>query len=358
MNATQETLFVVDDDTASRNAVAALAASMKMRCELFGSAEEFLDRYDPSWTGCALIDWHLKGMDGLQLQERLRALSSSLGVVMVSAYADVPMAVYAMKNGALGVLEKPYQCDDLADLLHEATSRGACAPSPLGESGDERDRLLVCDLHDGVAQYLAMAIMLLDECKPSPDDRGERPLVLFQDAMRLLKRTMRELRNLIRGTHLATDAKDVEGVLAELVSEFHDRLEIELVHEPSTAHLEVKSACAFYCVVHELLSNAWLHSGSRKVRIGVERSDGKLRVEVKDWGTGFDPAGVERGRFGLQGIRNRAQLFGGQVAVESAPGQGTAVSVCLPLVVPRHGDSEAAVPRAVALRSRKRRTPH
>ena len=56
MNASEGRLFIIDDDLASRNAVAALAASMMIKCELFASAEEFLRRYDPSLTGCALID--------------------------------------------------------------------------------------------------------------------------------------------------------------------------------------------------------------------------------------------------------------------------------------------------------------
>ena len=78
MKASQGTLFVVDDDPKARKAVAALASSMKIKCELFASAEEFLDRYDPSLTGCVLIDFRLGGMDGLQLQECLRAMGSRL----------------------------------------------------------------------------------------------------------------------------------------------------------------------------------------------------------------------------------------------------------------------------------------
>ena len=78
MKTSQGTLFVVDDDPKSRKAVAALASSMKIRCETFASAEGFLDRYDPSLTGCALVDFRLGGMDGLQLQERLRAMGSTL----------------------------------------------------------------------------------------------------------------------------------------------------------------------------------------------------------------------------------------------------------------------------------------
>jgi two-component system, LuxR family, response regulator FixJ len=121
----QGTLFVVDDDPKSRKAVAALASSMKIQCELFASAEEFLDGYDASLTGCALIDFRLDGMDGLQLLDRLRAMRSLLAVVLISAYADVPMTVRAMQSGAVAVIEKPYRNEDLADAVCAALGRGA-----------------------------------------------------------------------------------------------------------------------------------------------------------------------------------------------------------------------------------------
>jgi FixJ family two-component response regulator len=123
METSQGTLFVIDDDPNSRNAVAALARSMKINCEPFASAEEFLDRYDPSLRGCALIDYRLEGMDGLQLQERLQALDSTLTVILVSAYADASMTARAMENGALGVIEKPYESDDLGDLVRKGLDR-------------------------------------------------------------------------------------------------------------------------------------------------------------------------------------------------------------------------------------------
>ena len=116
-------LFVIDDDSKSRKAVAALASSMKIKCETFASAEGFLDRYDPSLTGCALVDYRLGGMDGLQLQERLQAMGSALSVILVSAYADVSVTVRAIKSGAVAFVEKPYKNDELADTICKALNR-------------------------------------------------------------------------------------------------------------------------------------------------------------------------------------------------------------------------------------------
>jgi signal transduction histidine kinase len=344
MNGLQSTLFVIDDDSASRAAVAALAASMKIKCEPFASAEEFLERYDSSLTGCALIDWHLGGMDGLQLQERLRALHSTLSVILVSADVNVPMAVRAMSNGALGVVEKPCDADGLGDLVHKAMDHSIRVRQSLADEADSRDeRLLAYDLHDGAAQYLALAMTLLQQCEPAPDGHNEAIRATFHGGMRLLGRTMSELRGIICGTHVATAKPDVAGVLEDVMSDFRDRLEVELVHDPTIAHLDTRVSGALYRIVHELLTNVWQHSQSRKVRIDVGQSNGEVRVDVTDWGIGFDPGNVERGRFGLQGVRARTRLFGGKATVRSAVGEGTCVSIYLPFAPPKSEDSGAAV---------------
>ena len=140
MKTSHGTLFVIDDDPKSRKAVAALASSMKIRCETFASAEGFLDRYDPSLTGCALVDFRLGGMDGLQLQERLQAMGSALSVILISAYADVSLAVRAMKNGAVAFIEKPYKNDELADAIRKALDRCTHARQSLAEQAEERQR--------------------------------------------------------------------------------------------------------------------------------------------------------------------------------------------------------------------------
>jgi two-component system, LuxR family, response regulator FixJ len=146
MKPSQATLFIVDDDPKSCKAVAALASSMKIKCETFASAERFLDRYNPSLTGCALVDYRLGGMDGLQLQERLRAMGSSLLVILISAYADVTLAVRAIKSGAVAFIEKPYKNDELADAVRRAMDQCTHTQQTAGEQADEPQRPIGPDL--------------------------------------------------------------------------------------------------------------------------------------------------------------------------------------------------------------------
>ncbi|HEV3415897.1 MAG TPA: response regulator [Pirellulales bacterium] len=104
---TEPTVFVVDDDPAARGSVAALVASHGLAVESFASAEDFLAAYDPARRGCLIADVRMAGMSGLDLQQQLAAKGSTLPVIIITGFADIPMAVRAMQSGAITVLEKP-----------------------------------------------------------------------------------------------------------------------------------------------------------------------------------------------------------------------------------------------------------
>jgi len=120
MKNSESTLFVVDDELEARHSINALASSLGISCETFASAEAFLERFTPSLSGCVLIDLVLEGLSGIELQTRLTEMGSTLPVILISAFADVPITVRAMRNGALVVLEKPYRANELTDAIREA----------------------------------------------------------------------------------------------------------------------------------------------------------------------------------------------------------------------------------------------
>ena len=86
--------------------------------------------------------------------------------------------------------------------------------------------------------------------------------------------------------------------------------------------------------MQECLTNACRYSQSEKVRVELGQAGDRVHVEVRDWGIGFDPAQVEHGHYGLQGIRERARSLGGSAVIETAPGKGTRITVDLPLLPP------------------------
>lgn len=116
----QSTIYVVDDDEAVRESLGALLEAQSYEVRGFASAEEFLRAFRPNLRGCLLVDMRMPGMDGLTLLQRLAAAGSKLPVVVVTGHGDVPLAVRAMKAGAVDFLEKPYANEAMLDVVRRA----------------------------------------------------------------------------------------------------------------------------------------------------------------------------------------------------------------------------------------------
>jgi FixJ family two-component response regulator len=141
MNTDTNTLFVVDDEPDARRSAAALASSMGIAYETYASAESFLESFDPARPGCVLIDLRLGGMSGFDLQEQLAARGSTLGVIIISAYANVSATVRLMRRGALTVLEKPYHADELAEAIRLAIETNRQERTALAERQRIHERI-------------------------------------------------------------------------------------------------------------------------------------------------------------------------------------------------------------------------
>jgi len=113
-------VFIVDDDPAMRESLTFLVSSVGLQVESFSTAREFLEKCDPKRAGCLVLDIRMPGMSGLELQERLNERRVELPIVMITGFGDVPMAVRALKQGAVDFLEKPFTDQDLLDRINDA----------------------------------------------------------------------------------------------------------------------------------------------------------------------------------------------------------------------------------------------
>ena len=104
-------VHVVDDDLAVRQSLSFLLASDGLPVRLHESALAFLDAMQETATGCIVTDVRMPGIDGIELLRRLKARGFSLPVIVMTGHADVPMAVEAMKEGAVDFIEKPFDDD-------------------------------------------------------------------------------------------------------------------------------------------------------------------------------------------------------------------------------------------------------
>jgi FixJ family two-component response regulator len=114
------TVFVVDDDSTVRQALARLLRSLGMQVETFASAREFLTHPRPDGPACLILDMRLPGENGLLVQQALHAAEGCLPIIFLTGYGTIPMTVQAMKAGAVDFLQKPV--DDEALLAAVATA--------------------------------------------------------------------------------------------------------------------------------------------------------------------------------------------------------------------------------------------
>jgi FixJ family two-component response regulator len=118
----QPTVFVVDDDPAMRASLRWLIESVGLAVQTSSTAQEFLNTYDPSSPGCLVLDVRMPGMSGLDLQAEMAARRIELPILIITGYAEVPIAVRAMKAGAFDFIEKPFSDQTLLDRIRKAIS--------------------------------------------------------------------------------------------------------------------------------------------------------------------------------------------------------------------------------------------
>jgi len=116
-------VFVVDDDAAMRRSLESLLRSVRIRVELFASAQEFLRCTSPNSPACLVLDVRLPGLSGLDLQRQMAAANLDIPIVFITAHGDIPMTVQAMKGGAVEFLTKPFRDQDLLDAVQLGLQR-------------------------------------------------------------------------------------------------------------------------------------------------------------------------------------------------------------------------------------------
>lgn len=200
-------------------------------------------------------------------------------------------------------------------------------------------RRLAADIHDGISQRLVSLTYRLDAAARAVDGQQCADAVeQLEKARDLVDLTLAEARSAIGGLRPPVlDDLGLAGGLASLatsVTEFDLVLDLAEVRLPE--HIEV----ALYRIAQEGLQNVVKHSRALQASVGFTVDDGVARLEVADNGVGFEPGGPEvpsshgaagAGGFGMLSMAERAELVGGRLEVRSRPGEGTSVTVTIPL---------------------------
>ncbi|HEY5914883.1 MAG TPA: response regulator [Verrucomicrobiae bacterium] len=127
------TVYVVDDDAGMRKALARLTQAAGLRSRTFASAAEFLDQESLESPACIVLDIHMPGLSGLDLQAELAKRNLQTPIVFITGYGDVPSSVRAMKAGAVDFLTKPFNNRNLIEVMRNAVRKDASRQAGAAE---------------------------------------------------------------------------------------------------------------------------------------------------------------------------------------------------------------------------------
>ncbi len=277
------------------------------------------------WRGVVLVIFATAVSVGVQIPTGL----SFGGVMGPAVSAAVTVAIHfvfvklAQTNAELKATQK-----QLAESQHNA---GVIA---------ERQRI-AHEIHDTLAQGLSSIQMLLHAAESNLDaEQPDKARERIDLARKTAADNLAEARAMIAALQPAALAEtSLRGALERMAAGFGatGNIDIDVDVDGAERQLPMKVEAMLLRVAQGAVGNVMKHSGATRARITISYGEDEVRVDVVDNGNGFDVAAVEArpaglGHIGLSAMRRRAEELGGQVTVESHPGEGAAVSVSVPLL--------------------------
>jgi signal transduction histidine kinase len=266
-------------------------------------------------------------------------MGSFLGVPVVTQGRSVGNLYLTNKRGAAEFSESDQLLVEMFALragiaienarLHEQVSRLAVV--------EERERI-ARDLHDGVIQAIYGVALSLEDVPLMMTGEPEEASARVDRAIDSLNLTIREIRNFILGLRSELlHGADLLAGLATLANEFGatgaSEIELDLAIDPDlAASIPTAHRVQLLQMTREALSNAARHARAQRTRIVMRVEDGAVVLRVEDDGVGFDTsAALSAGHLGLANLHDRAAAFGGTVTIESTLGEGTTLSIRVPI---------------------------
>jgi signal transduction histidine kinase len=252
--------------------------------------------------------------------------------------AGIEEAVTELRASHLREREARVAAESAADQLAEREQRLQDLVRQLQVAQEEERRRVAYEIHDGLAQVAASAHQHLQTFADYHSPESNQAREALERTVELVQRTVREARRLIAG--LRPTALDDFGLATAIRMEVealqNEGWEITYDEDLGEQRLPSTVETALFRVAQEALTNVRKHAGRARVEVSLTHPDRSVRLEVHDWGRGFDVAesrgrGRPGERIGLLGMQERVALLHGECSVTSQPGVGTWLKVSIPL---------------------------
>ncbi len=269
-----------------------------------------------------------------------------IGLVFAISMASVTCEAEANRKRAEQLLA------DLA-VSHQKLKTYAEQAAELAAVG-ERNRL-ARDIHDGLGHYLVAITVLLEKSIAFRQRSPEEAEIAALDARRLTREALQDVRRSVGALRLSGEVFSLSAALANLVKNVeHERLAISLTITGDESDFPKPALQSLYRAAQEALTNIQKHAKARHASLCVVLNEHHASLYVHDDGEGFDTSLLERlpaqrhDRFGLQGVRERLEVIGGVLNVESHPDSGTHLWVSIPKRLPSSQQRESMERRDAA----------
>ncbi len=375
-------ILIVDDEVGLMTTLQESLAQQGYETAGAQSAQDALRLLKEQEFDLLLCDLMMPDMDGITLLFEAQAQDPDLAGIVMTGQATIQTAVDAMKIGAYDYVLKPFKLSALLPILERALQvrrlrmaheelqirarRQAADIMDRKQAEEERERLLAelqvahkrqillsrqlleaheserrdvaRDLHDDIGQML-IALKMNLQCADAASVPTEKRTTALSESLQLADRLIHEVREL--ALSLRPPLLDELG-LAPALKAFAERqiqragLQLDFAADPLDPAPDANLATACFRVAQEAMSNAIRHARAGTLTVRLRRRDTNLELLVRDDGAGFDVpiARGEAGRglsMGLLSMEERVRLLGGQIAITSAPGQGTEICASFPL---------------------------
>ena len=290
-------------------------------------------------AGTYLIEtdnWHPRNVFP-QIKEILVALRTPADVRMVARPPWwTPGRLFALVGALLAAISSIFAWNMVLRRRAEMRGRELAAEQLAHVSSElkvyERTRLAV-ELHDSLSQTLTGVSMGIDSAIDIAGDADAELQRQLQLTSKTVEACRTELRNCLWDLRSqALEAGDMEQAIRLALGQILAAADLAVRFNVSRSRLTDKTTHAILHIIRELAANAVRHGRAARIKVAGSIEGDKLMFSVQDDGCGFDPEsapGVDKGHFGLQGIRERLDLMDGEMAIDSRPGAGTKVTVAL-----------------------------
>ncbi|MBN1834153.1 MAG: response regulator [Deltaproteobacteria bacterium] len=321
------------------------------RCQLdwVSTPENALDMISSGQYQVCLLDYRLGEKNGIELLKVMKQKGFDAPVIMLTGYGDHETDLEAMKAGAADYLEKGnlesttlersirYSMDRANALkaIRESESALRALSGRLVEAQERERTRIAKELHDSIGSNLTAIKYILEDKRyrmgaaniPQDGPTLER-------IIELVKETMEETQRM--STNLRPSVLDDLGIIAAIqwavrrLQEVYSTISIETRMDIAEDDVPDNLKIVILRMVQEALNNSLKHSGADKIRLCLQRNNDNLELIVEDNGKGFDPEGIrsksdDGGGMGLMGMKERAEVYGGNFRINSGMGKGTII---------------------------------